>query len=151
MLKHHLICKGASLNSSILDQFMMHFSIICTAIPSLGRLIVELQPKVNAFAITEHHGIKNSDKYALSSFGHRFPNDYVRKNKLGVHTSIFGRGRNPSDAESTTGLRDDAFAQDKCMNMNINQTVDYRVEYSMSPSPTGFPEQATLRSPPYLI
>lgn len=126
---------------------MMHFSVICTAIPSLGRLIVELQPEVNAFAITQQHGLRNSDKYAISSFGHGFPSDYVRKNKLGVQTSIFGkRGRNASDAESTTGLREDAIAQDN--GLNINQTIDYRVEYSMSPSPSA--EQSTLRSPPYL-
>jgi len=120
----------------------MHFSVICTTIPSLGRLIVELQPEVNAFAITARHGVKNSDQYALSSFGHRFPSDYVRKNKRAIRALMFGRGRDPSDAESTTGLREDAIAQDT--SLNINQTIDYRVEYSMSPSPNG------LRSPPFL-
>jgi len=115
------------MNSSILDQFMMNSSIICTAIPSLGRLIVELQPEVNAFAITERHGVRSSDKYALSSFGHRFPKDYVRNNRLGAHTSILGSGtRSQSDAESTVGLRDDSLLQNRSA---IKQTVIFEVNY----------------------
>ncbi|KAH8594760.1 hypothetical protein B0O99DRAFT_687537 [Bisporella sp. PMI_857] len=115
-----------SMDSSILDQFMMNLSIICTAIPSLGRLIVELQPEVNAFAITERHGLRSSDKYAVSSFGHRFPAEYIRGNRLGVRTSIHGRTRYPSDAESTIGLREDGLKQ----NANtIKQTVGYEVRY----------------------
>jgi len=105
--------------------------------------MVELQPEVNAFAITARHGVKNSHRYAVSTFGHRrSPNGYVRNNKLGVHTSIFGQGRNPSEAESTTGLREDAIAQDN--DITINQTVSYQTEYSMSSSPNG------LHSPPFL-
>src|SRR3954468_14454773 len=113
------------MNSSILDQraltfttsclptnefrFMMNFSIICTAIPSLGRLIVELQPEVNAFAITEQHGLRNNEKYALSSVGHRFQREYVGNNRLGVHTSVRGSrtARDDRDTESIRGLRDD--------------------------------------------
>lgn len=104
----------------------MNFSIICTAIPSLGRLIVELQPEVNAFAITEQHGLRNNDKYTFNSFGHRFQPEYVANNRLGVHTSIFGRNaRNSRDAESARGLREDDEVKP---NTNvIKQTVDFQV------------------------
>jgi len=63
---------------------MMQQSIVCTAIPSLGRLVVELQPEVNAFAITDQHGVRKADTYAPPSFDHRFPSEYARKNKLGT-------------------------------------------------------------------
>lgn len=98
---------------------MMNLSIIATAIPSLGRLIVELQPKVNAFAITEQHGLRTSDKYVLSSFAGRFPQDYTLENNLGTHTSVRGTRRQSSrgDSESTQGLR---------QNM-IQQTIDFRI------------------------
>lgn len=99
---------------------MMNLSLIATAIPSLGRLIVELQPNVNAFAITEQHGMRTSDKYALSSFAGRFPQDYTLENNLGTHTSVRGTGRRQSskgDSESTQGLR---------ANM-IQQTIDFKI------------------------
>jgi hypothetical protein len=84
---------------------MMNLSIIATAIPSLGRLIVELQPAVNAFAITEHHGLRG-DKYALSSFGGRFPRHYATENRLGTHTSVRGSNgkSHADDAESMEEL-----------------------------------------------
>lgn len=103
---------------------MMNFSIICTAIPSLGRLIVELQPEVNAFAITEQHGLRNTDKYALSSFGHRFPNSYVVSNRLGGHTSVTRSRTN--DSESVQGLREDGMKQNRNA---IKQTVGFEVSY----------------------
>jgi hypothetical protein len=98
---------------------MMNLSLIATAIPSLGRLIVELQPAVNAFAITEQHGVRQSDKYVLSSFAGRFPRDYTMENQLGTHTSVKGERRQSSktDTESTQGLR---------QNM-IQQTIDFRI------------------------
>ena len=96
----------------------MNLSLIATAIPSLGRLIVELQPAINAFAITENHGLRATDKYALSSFAGRFPRDYTMENNLGTHTSVAGRRQsNRTDTESTQGLR---------QNM-IQQTLDFRV------------------------
>jgi hypothetical protein len=107
---------------------MMNFSIMCTAIPSLGRLIVELQPEIQAFAITEQHGLRNTDKYALSSFGHRFPSDYVRNNRLGAHTSILGRrsSRNGPDTESELGLREDGMRQNSNV---IKQTTAFEIKY----------------------
>lgn len=98
----------------------MNLSLIATALPSLGRLIVELQPAVNAFAITEQHGLRNGDKYALSSFAGRFPQDYTLENNVGTHTSVNGSDRrhsNRTDTESTQGLR---------QNM-IQQTIDFRI------------------------
>jgi len=123
----------SNMNSTILDQFMMNFSIICTAIPSLGRLIVELQPEVNAFAITEQHGLRNSDKYALSSFGHRFQRDNVVNNRLGVHTSVNAsrasrRGRDDIESDSIRGLREDGMRQNGSSN-HIKQTVDFDIKY----------------------
>lgn len=109
---------------------MLNLSIICTAIPSLGRLIVELQPEVNAFAITEQHGIRNSDNYAFS-FGHRFTRDFVANNRLGVHTSVQGTygsrvDRDVRDAESVRGLRDDGMSQNSNV---IKQTVGFEIKY----------------------
>ena len=113
---------------------MMNLSIMCTAIPSLGRLIVELQPTVNTFAITEQHGISKRNKYIFSSFAGRVPREYATSNKLGGHTSILGgrdRGRsNNDDSESTEGLRDaDRIWQNQHV---IKQTVDVDVEYVAS-------------------
>lgn len=99
----------------------MNLSIIATAIPSLGRLIVELQPNINAFAITEQHGLRSADKYALSSFAGRFPHDFALENNLGTHTSVRGSARRHSgkaaDSESTQALR---------QNM-IQQTIDFKI------------------------
>jgi hypothetical protein len=107
----------------------MHLSIIFTAIPSLGRLLVELQPAVNAFAITEQHGVRSHDKYALSSLAGRFPQDYVISNRLGVHTSVLGsresrmsksrrgNGGGVEEGESVRGLREGV----------IQQTIDLRI------------------------
>lgn len=110
----------ANINSSLWDQAMMNLSIIATAIPSLGRLIVELQPTINAFAITEQHGLRTGDKYALSSLAGRFPQDYSLENNLGTHTTVKGsvrRQSNRSNSESTQGLRENI----------IQQTIDFRI------------------------
>jgi len=121
----------SNMNSTIVDQFMMNMSIICTAIPSLGRLIVELQPEVNAFAITEQHGLRNNDKYALSSFGHRFQRDCFVNNRLGVHTSALAsrtsrNERDGLDAESFRELGEDGTRQ----NGNASkQTVGFDIKY----------------------
>lgn len=107
-------------------RLMMNFSIMCTAIPSLGRLIVELQPEVNAFAITEQHGLRSADKYALSSFGHRFPNAYVINNRLGAHVSARRSRSKNRDSDSIRGLAQDSMAQN---NNVIKHTVDFEVKY----------------------
>ena len=99
---------------------MMNLSIIATAIPSLGRLLVELQPNINAFAITEQHGMRTSHKYALSFFARRFPEEYMLADDLGMQTNVSETGRRKSskgDSESTQGLR---------QNM-LQQTIDFRI------------------------
>lgn len=112
----------------------MNLSVMCTAIPSLGRLIIELQPAVNTFAITEHHGLSGNNKYILSSFAGRVPREYATNNKLGGHTSILGgrdrERRNNDDTESTEGLRE----EDRTwQNHNgIKRTMDVEVEYVAS-------------------
>jgi hypothetical protein len=108
---------------------MMNISIICTAIPSLGRFIVELSPEVNAFAITERHGVsrrESESRYAFnSSFGHRFKQDYVLSNKLGVQTSVRGSHNDRNDSESIKGLREDGLQQNV-----IKQTVGFEIKYA---------------------
>ncbi|PMD40203.1 hypothetical protein L207DRAFT_511746 [Hyaloscypha variabilis F] len=120
----------ASTDSSVWDQAMMNLSIICAAIPSLGRLIIELQPTVNTFAITQHHGLSRNDRYILSSIAGRVPRDYAVNNKLGGHTSILG-GRDRvginDDSESTEGLREE---DGPWQNQNtIKQTMDVDIRY----------------------
>jgi hypothetical protein len=110
---------------------MMNLSIMCAAIPSLGRLIIELQPTVNTFAITQHHGLSRNDKYILSSIAGRVPRDYSVNNKLGGHTSILGgrdrERRNNDDTESTEGLREE---DGTWQNQNIiKQTTDVDIRY----------------------
>lgn len=105
---------------------MMNVSIFCTAIPSLGRLIVDLQPEINAFAITERHGSSNKtgDQYALPSvLGHRF-----KLSNRGVHMSVLGRPISRDETESMQGLREDGLRQD-----GIQQTVGFEVKYSPVP------------------
>jgi len=106
----------SSMNPTILYIFMMNFSVICTAIPSLGRLIVELQPEVNAFAITEHHGVRNNGVNALNSFGQRFHRDCITSNRPGVRTSILGSRpsqlNGESDEDSVEQFRDNGRRSD---------------------------------------
>jgi len=112
----------------------MNLSIMCTAIPSLGRLIIELQPAVNAFAITENHGLSRNKKSILSSSTGRVAREYATNNKLGGHTSILGgrdrESRNNDDTESTEGLRE----EDRTWkNYNgIKRMMDVEVEYVAS-------------------
>ncbi|KAK9645791.1 hypothetical protein V6Z96_007111 [Aspergillus fumigatus] len=68
----------ANINATIWAQVMMNLSIITTAIPSLGRLMIELQPSHNAFAITERHGF-SGDKYAISSLSGHFSMGNVKR------------------------------------------------------------------------
>jgi hypothetical protein len=102
---------------------------MCTAVPSLGRLIIELQPTVNAFAITEHHGLSRNDKYIFSSISWRLPRNYAVNNKLGGHTSILGgRGpeRNNNYTESTEGWGEE---DGTWQNQNIVKTMDVDIGY----------------------
>lgn len=111
-------------------RVMINGSIMATAIPSLGRLAVELQPSVNAFAITEHHGIRardKYDKYALSSLASGYPQNYsyAVENRLGTHTSVHVNTarREEDDSESMEGLVRDGLSQNV-----IQQTIDIKID-----------------------
>jgi hypothetical protein len=105
---------------------MMNLSIMCAAIPSLGRLIIELQPTVNTFAITQHHGLSRNDRYILSSIAGRVPREYAVNNKLGGRTSILGGRDHNDDTESTEGLREE---DGNWQNRNIIKTMDVDIQY----------------------
>lgn len=103
----------------------MNISIIATSIPSLGRLAVELQPTIGAFAMTENHGIRNRDKYALSSLGNQYPHQmFGGHNRLGTHTSVHGSVE-AGDTESMEGLVRDGINQNV---VTIQHTIDFKVE-----------------------
>lgn len=102
----------------------MNISIIATSIPSLGRLAVELQPNIGAFAMTENHGIRGRDKYALSSIGNQYPHQMFGQNRLGTHTSVHGSVE-AGDTESMEGLVRDGMAQNV---VTIQHTIDFKVE-----------------------
>jgi hypothetical protein len=114
---------------------MMNLSIMCAAIPSLGRLIIELQPTVNTFAITQHHGLSRNDRYILSSIAGRVPHEYAVNNRLGGRTSILGgrdrERRNRDDTESTEGLREE---DENWQNRSIIKTTDVDIQYLPSVS-----------------
>lgn len=93
----------------------MHLAIIFTAVPSIGRLLVELQPAVNAFAITSLHGARRTvkeqgviaDEWALSSFAGKWQRDYVEDHRLGVETTVIsvkGKGRATERSEDAINL-----------------------------------------------
>lgn len=92
----------AQMNASIWDQAVLNLSIIATSIPSLGRLAHELQPNVNAFAMTENHGIRSRDKYTISSLANHYPRETAEQNMLGTRTSI--HGSIDGETESMEGL-----------------------------------------------
>lgn len=102
---------------------VMNISIIATAIPSLGRLAHELQPNVNAFAMTENHGLRSRDKYAISSLANHYPRKTVEENMLGTHTSVV-RGNGDDETESMEGLVRDGVQQ----NVFIQRTVELKIE-----------------------
>ena len=98
--------------------------------------MIELQPEVNAFAITEQHGLRNNDKYALSAFGHRFQQDYVLKNRLGVHTSVNARrasrhDRDVFESDSIRGLTENSVRPDGSSN-HSKQTADIDIKYAIN-------------------
>lgn len=103
----------------------MNISIIATSIPSLGRLAVELQPNVGAFAMTENHGVRGRDKYALSSFGNQYTHQvFDQNNRIGMHTSVHGSAE-AGDTESMEGLVQDGMNQNV---VTIQHTIDFKVE-----------------------
>ncbi|KAJ5612061.1 hypothetical protein N7510_005255 [Penicillium lagena] len=96
-------------NSTIWDQVMMNLSIVTTAIPSLGRLVIELQPSVHAFTIHEDpvDGRSASDKRNLSSMRKSLNRDFPVESFVPSMSVQVTSGRRESfkdDTESTEGL-----------------------------------------------
>jgi len=112
----------AMTNASIWDQAVLNVSIIFTSIPSLGRLAHELQPNVNAFAMTENHGLRSRDKYTISSLGNHYSRRAAENNMLGTRTSI--HGSLDGETESMEGLVRDGIQQ----NVIVQRTVDVKIE-----------------------
>ncbi|KAJ5939531.1 hypothetical protein N7466_002665 [Penicillium verhagenii] len=97
----------ASTNSTVWDQVMMNLSIITTALPSLGRLVVELQPDIYAFTIHDDPAdAHKSDKYNIStmrkSYGAR--GDPPLSPGTSVQVTSGWRESFQDDAESMEGL-----------------------------------------------
>jgi hypothetical protein len=88
---------------------MMNLSIITTAIPSLGRLVIELQPSVHAFTIHEDpvDGWSASNKRNASSVRKSFNRDFpVEPLSPGMSVQVTTGWRESlkDDTESTEGL-----------------------------------------------
>ncbi|KAJ5802476.1 uncharacterized protein N7503_004926 [Penicillium pulvis] len=97
----------ASTNSTVWDQVMMNLSLVTTALPSLGRLVVELQPDVYAFAI--HDDPANAhmgDKYNLSTMKRSFHTRTDPPLSPGTSVQVTSGWRESirDDAESMEGL-----------------------------------------------
>lgn len=107
----------------------MNISIFSTALPSLGRLLVDFQPDVNTFAITNQQRARNNkpgERYAFTNtFGHRFSPEYVKSNGLGAQTSVLGSRSHEEDNESVQGLREDGLRQNV-----IQQTIGFEIKYT---------------------
>jgi hypothetical protein len=88
----------------------MNLSIMTTAVPALGRLVIELQPSLYAFTIDEEpvNSASATDKYKFSSMGRSFNHTLSgepRKNhRSSAQTTNGWRDSTKDDAESTEGL-----------------------------------------------
>lgn len=116
---------------SIWDVAMMNLSIITAAIPSLGRLVIELQPNIKAFTINENGDSHPVDGYVFSANASRYGRDKNMENILGTQASVHvassswrdrDRDHHKDDSDSTDGLVKDAVAQNV-----IQQTIHFEV------------------------
>ena len=87
----------------------MNLSIVTTAIPSLGRLVIELQPSMHAFTIHEDHvdDRSGSDKRNISAMKKSLNRDYPAKSLspgMSVEVTSGWRDSLKDDTESTEGL-----------------------------------------------
>lgn len=106
----------------------MNLSIMTTAVPSLGRLVIELQPSVHAYTIKEDPTDARSPtgNYTFSSMGKSFNRDNPGEDAVYPGTSVQvtsgWRQSSKDDAESTEGLVGDAVRQNV-----IQQTIHFEV------------------------
>ncbi|KAJ5149715.1 hypothetical protein N7448_001293 [Penicillium atrosanguineum] len=102
--------QGANTDSTIWDQVMMNLSIMTTAVPALGRLVIELQPSLYAFAINEEpvDAASAADTYKFSSIGRSFNQTFSaergKSHRSSAQTTNGWRESLKDDAESTKGL-----------------------------------------------
>ncbi|KAJ5484877.1 hypothetical protein N7539_004865 [Penicillium diatomitis] len=91
-------------NSTIWDQAMMNLSIITTALPSLGRLVIELQPGVHAYTINNDPSDPTHVRtgYNFSSMGKS--TETGMKPGTSVQVTSGWRESIEDDGESTEGL-----------------------------------------------
>lgn len=88
----------------------MNLSIMTTAVPALGRLVIELQPSLYAFTINEEpvESASAADKYKFSSMGRSFNQTFSgerrRSHRSSAQTTNGWRESTKDDAESTEGL-----------------------------------------------
>lgn len=89
---------------------MMNLSIMTTAVPALGRLVIELQPSLYAFTIDEDpiEAPLAVDKYRFSSMGNSFSQNFFgnqgKHPASSVQVTSGWRESFKSDAESMQGL-----------------------------------------------
>ncbi|KAJ5740782.1 hypothetical protein N7493_000654 [Penicillium malachiteum] len=95
----------ASTNATVWDQVMMNLSIITTALPSLGRLVVELQPNVYAFKIHDDHTERPSKGNTFVSTKRKsHPGDPPLSPGTSVMVTSGWRESFRDDSESVEGL-----------------------------------------------
>ncbi|KAJ6103055.1 hypothetical protein N7486_005482 [Penicillium sp. IBT 16267x] len=97
----------ASTNSTVWDQIMMNLSLVTTALPSLGRLVVELQPDVYAFAIHDDPADAHKrEKYNISTMRKSFHTrtDAPLSPGTSVHVTSGWQESSRDDTESMEGL-----------------------------------------------
>lgn len=107
----------------------MNLSIMTTALPSLGRLVFELQPSVHAYTIKEEDPAGPrplADRYTFSTTVKSLSRDNRAEDtafpRTSAHvTSGWGEGSN-HDTESTEGLVEDGVRQNV-----IQQTIHFEV------------------------
>ncbi|KAJ5113648.1 hypothetical protein N7456_002182 [Penicillium angulare] len=91
--------------ANISYRVMMNLSIITTTLPSLGRLVVELQPDVYAFAIhDEADGNSKGDKYNISTMRKSYPARAPLSPGTSTEVTSGWRESFKDDAESMEGL-----------------------------------------------
>jgi hypothetical protein len=101
---------------------MMNLSIITTALPSLGRLVIELQPSIHAFTINDDPNDIRAPGggYNFSSMGKSM--DHGLKPGTSVQVTSGWRESLKDDGESTEGLVTGADQQNV-----IQQTIHFEV------------------------
>jgi hypothetical protein len=107
----------------VVYRTMMNLSIITTALPSLGRLVIELQPSIHAFTINEDPSDPRppGTGYNFSSMG-KSAADHDFKHGTSTQVTTGWRESLKDDGESTEGLVTGADQQNV-----IQQTIHFEV------------------------